>query len=140
MDALLLACKLTAAEHVSCIAPPLPPPKPHTHTPPPPHKLTLPQFETAVGGSCLRTDLTASFDPPLCLSAHLQFETAVEGSRLRTDLMADGGVAPVAATAEQAASATRTLGGGEEQFAFRRAVSRLHEMQSELYLATRPRQ
>lgn len=63
----------------------------------------------------------------------------MEGSKLRTDLMADGGVAPVAATAAEAAAASRRLGGEEERFAFARAVSRLYEMQSELYLASRPR-
>jgi predicted ATPase len=68
-----------------------------------------------------------------------QFETAVEGSRLRRDLTADGGVAPVAATAAEAAAAARRLGGEEERFAFARAVSRLYEMQTPLYLASRPR-
>lgn len=68
-----------------------------------------------------------------------QFETAVEGSRLRRNLMADGGVAPVAASPQQAAAAARMLGGEEERFAFARAVSRLHEMQGELYLGSRPR-
>lgn len=63
----------------------------------------------------------------------------MEGSRLRRDLMADGGVAPVAASAEEAAAAHRRLGGAEEQFAFARACSRLHEMQTDLYLASRPR-
>lgn len=58
-----------------------------------------------------------------------QFESAVEGSRLRRDLMADGGVAPVAASAAEAAAAAQRLGGVEERFAFARAVSRLYEMQ-----------
>ena len=31
------------------------------------------------------------------------------------------------------------LGGAEERFAFRRAVSRLHEMQTDVYLARRAR-
>lgn len=77
-------------------------------------------------------------EPIIDLEA-LQFETAVEGARLRTDLTADGGVAPVAAGAGEAAAAARRLGGAEERFAFARAVSRLHEMQGELYLASRPR-
>ncbi len=64
----------------------------------------------------------------------------MEGSKLRTDLTADGSVAPVAASATEAAAAARRLGGEEERFAFARAVSRLHEMQSELYLASRARQ
>ena len=61
------------------------------------------------------------------------------GSRLRRDLMAEGGVAPVAATANAAMAAAQNLGGMEEKFAFKRAVSRLHEMQSETYLASRIR-
>jgi len=69
----------------------------------------------------------------------VQFETAVEGSRLRRNLMADGGVAPVAATPQAALAAAQALGGAEEQFAFARAVSRLWEMQSPLYLSSRPR-
>ena len=41
------------------------------------------------------------------------------GSRLRRDLMAEGGVAPVAATASAAMAAAQNLGGMEEKFAFR---------------------
>ena len=48
----------------------------------------------------------------------------MEGSRLRRNLMADGSVAPVAASATAAAAAARTLGGEEERLAFARAVSR----------------
>lgn len=62
------------------------------------------------------------------------------GSKLRTDLMSDGGVAPVASTTTAAAEAAALLGGAEERFAFARAVSRLYEMQSPLFLAARPRQ
>ena len=61
------------------------------------------------------------------------------GSRLRRNLMVDGGVAPVAATSDAAAAASAQLGGAEEQFAFARAVSRLHEMQSEKFLQLRAR-
>lgn len=53
--------------------------------------------------------------------------------------MADGGVAPVAASATAVTQATALLGGMEEKFAFSRAVSRLYEMQSPLYAAARPR-
>ncbi|KAL4438248.1 hypothetical protein ABPG77_010609 [Micractinium sp. CCAP 211/92] len=81
---------------------------------------------------------TEGEEPIIDLEA-LQFETAVEGSRLRRNLMADGGVAPVAATAAEAAAAAQCLGGVEERFAFARAVSRLYEMQSPLYLESRPR-
>ncbi|PRW45179.1 lactation elevated 1 [Chlorella sorokiniana] len=82
----------------------------------------------------------ADHSEPIIDLEQLQFESAVEGSKLRTDLTADGGVAPVAASATEAAAAARRLGGEEERFAFARAVSRLYEMQSELYLASRPRQ
>jgi predicted ATPase len=54
--------------------------------------------------------------------------------------MSDGGVAPVIATTQAAAEAAALLGGAEEKFAFARAVSRLYEMQSPLFLAARPRQ
>ncbi|GIL54549.1 hypothetical protein Vafri_10294, partial [Volvox africanus] len=64
----------------------------------------------------------------------LQFETAVEGARLRRDVMSGGGVAPVAASPAALAAAMGALGGAEEQFAFRRAVSRLLEMQSPQYI------
>ena len=63
----------------------------------------------------------------------------VAGSRLRRNLMAEGGVAPVAATANAAMAAAQNLGGMEEKFAFKRAVSRLHEMQSNAYLGSRRR-
>ncbi|KAK9808342.1 hypothetical protein WJX73_003940 [Symbiochloris irregularis] len=69
----------------------------------------------------------------------LQFETAVQGSRLRRDLLQEGGVAPIADSANQAVNLAGQLGGLEERFAFRRAVSRLHEMQSTAYLASRKR-
>jgi len=62
------------------------------------------------------------------------------GSKLRTDLMADGGVAPVISSTQAAAEAAALLGGAEEKFAFARAVSRLYEMQSPLFVASRPRQ
>lgn len=64
----------------------------------------------------------------------------MEGARLRRDVGAQGGVAPVAGTPAEAAAAAARLGGAEERFAFARAVSRLYEMQGELYLASRPRQ
>ena len=69
------------------------------------------------------------------LPTYVQFESAVEGTRLRRDTMADGGVAPLAIAGPMAVKeATARLGGAEEQFAFARAVSRLHEMQSPVYL------
>ncbi|GLI71253.1 hypothetical protein VaNZ11_016376 [Volvox africanus] len=64
----------------------------------------------------------------------MQFETAVEGARLRRDVRSSGGVAPVAASPAALAAAMGALGGAEEQFAFRRAVSRLLEMQSPQYI------
>lgn len=82
----------------------------------------------------------AESDEPIFDLESLQFESAVEGSRLRRDLMVDGGVAPVAVSAAEAAAAAQRLGGVEERFAFARAVSRIYEMQSPLYLASRPRE
>ncbi|KAL4857708.1 AFG1-like ATPase [Chlorella vulgaris] len=82
----------------------------------------------------------AAHEEPIVDLESLQFESAVEGSRLRRDLTQDGGVAPVGATSADAAAVSRRLGGAEEQFAFARAVSRLYEMQSVPYLASRPRQ
>ncbi|PNH09844.1 putative ATPase N2B [Tetrabaena socialis] len=64
----------------------------------------------------------------------LQFETAVEDARLRRDSMTSGGVAPVASTPAAVAAAMGAMGGVEERFAFRRAVSRLYEMQSPQYI------
>ncbi|KXZ47776.1 hypothetical protein GPECTOR_33g658 [Gonium pectorale] len=69
----------------------------------------------------------------------LQFETAVEGARLRRDATAEGGVAPVGAKPTDLALTVGALGGVEERFAFRRAVSRLLEMQSEHYMTVTAR-
>lgn len=74
-------------------------------------------------------------DDPILDFESLQFESAVPDSKLRRDLGAAGGVAPVAATAQVQLRLTAHLGGQEEQFAFRRAVSRLLEMQSAAYWA-----
>lgn len=81
----------------------------------------------------------AESDEPLVDFEGLQFETAAEGGRLRRDVMAVGGVAPVGARAQEAQRLQARLGGLEEQFAFRRAVSRLHEMQTDAYLQRRMR-
>lgn len=81
---------------------------------------------------------TETDEPILDLEA-LQFETAVEGSRLRRDLTVEAGVAPVALTPAERAKAAAVLGGMEEKFAFKRAISRLYEMQSPGYLGARPR-
>eukprot|EP00897_Mesotaenium_endlicherianum_P000235 jgi/Mesen1/10211/ME000077S09548 len=65
----------------------------------------------------------------------LQFETAVEGSRLRTNVTVDAGVAPLGATEREKEGIQSQLSGREEHFAFRRAESRLIEMQSHSYVA-----
>ncbi|MEW5309365.1 MAG: hypothetical protein WDW38_001259 [Sanguina aurantia] len=57
----------------------------------------------------------------------------IAGSGLRRDVLSDGGVAPVGVTSGSVRVATDLLGGMEEKFAFRRAVSRLYEMQSQHY-------
>lgn len=76
-------------------------------------------------------------EEPLVDLEALMFETAVEGSRLRRNVMAEGGVAPVAASPSALVAAVHSLGGSEERFAFSRAVSRLYEMQSALYINVR---
>ena len=48
-------------------------------------------------------------------------------------------MAPVADSATQAANLAGQLGGLEEKYAFKRAISRLHEMQSASYLLSRSR-
>ncbi|XP_021275715.1 lactation elevated protein 1 isoform X2 [Herrania umbratica] len=59
-----------------------------------------------------------------------QFETETEGAKLRRDVLAEGSVSSGGAPA----GITSMLSGQEEMFAFRRAVSRLIEMQTPLYL------
>lgn len=59
-----------------------------------------------------------------------QFETEMEGGKLRRDVLAEGGIGSGAAPA----GIVSLLSGQEEMFAFRRAVSRLIEMQTSLYL------
>ncbi|PIA65637.1 hypothetical protein AQUCO_00100860v1 [Aquilegia coerulea] len=59
-----------------------------------------------------------------------QFETETEGAKLRRDVLAEGNVSSVGAPSE----IVSLLSGQEEMFAFRRAVSRLIEMQTPLYL------
>lgn len=61
------------------------------------------------------------------------------GSRLRRDLTSEGGVAPLGGTTAEAINLSVQLGGLEEKFAFKRAISRLHEMQSAAYLLSRSR-
>ena len=48
-------------------------------------------------------------------------------------------MAPIADSVRQATNLTGQLGGLEEKYAFKRAISRLHEMQSVSYLLSRPR-
>ncbi|KAF9618006.1 hypothetical protein IFM89_039382 [Coptis chinensis] len=59
-----------------------------------------------------------------------QFETETEDGKLRRDVLAQGTVGSVGAPT----GIVSLLSGQEEMFAFRRAVSRLIEMQSSLYL------
>ncbi|XP_052299021.1 uncharacterized protein LOC102616217 isoform X2 [Citrus sinensis] len=60
----------------------------------------------------------------------VQFETEIEGGKLRRDVLAEGSVSSGGAPA----GIVSMLSGQEELFAFRRAVSRLIEMQTPLYL------
>ncbi|KAJ8751625.1 hypothetical protein K2173_025780 [Erythroxylum novogranatense] len=59
-----------------------------------------------------------------------QFETEIEGTKLRRDVLAEGSVG----TGGRPAGIISMVSGQEERFAFRRAVSRLIEMQTPLYL------
>ncbi|VFQ84756.1 unnamed protein product [Cuscuta campestris] len=59
-----------------------------------------------------------------------QFETETEGGRLRRDVLAEGGIS----SGGSPTGIISMLSGQEEMFAFRRAVSRLIEMQSRVYL------
>ncbi|CAH9073283.1 unnamed protein product [Cuscuta epithymum] len=59
-----------------------------------------------------------------------QFETEIEGGRLRRDVLAEGGIS----SGGSPTGIISMLSGQEELFAFRRAVSRLIEMQSRVYL------
>ncbi|XP_039166391.1 AFG1-like ATPase isoform X2 [Eucalyptus grandis] len=59
-----------------------------------------------------------------------QFETEIEGSKLRRDVLAEGNMSSGGAPT----GIISMLSGQEEMFAFRRAVSRLIEMQTPLYL------
>ncbi|GAB2223365.1 hypothetical protein Droror1_Dr00017506 [Drosera rotundifolia] len=59
-----------------------------------------------------------------------QFETETEGAKLRRDVLAEGNVS----SGGSPAGIVSLLSGQEEMFAFRRAVSRLIEMQTPLYL------
>eukprot|EP00268_Persea_americana_P043103 TRINITY_DN4321_c0_g1_i3.p1 TRINITY_DN4321_c0_g1~~TRINITY_DN4321_c0_g1_i3.p1 ORF type:complete len:316 (+),score=25.01 TRINITY_DN4321_c0_g1_i3:77-1024(+) len=67
---------------------------------------------------------------PLFDLESFQFETEIEGGKLRRDVLAEGSMGSGAAPA----GISSLLSGQEETFAFRRAVSRLIEMQTPLYL------
>ncbi|CAN6456384.1 unnamed protein product [Victoria cruziana] len=59
-----------------------------------------------------------------------QFETEIEGGKLRRDVLAEGGTGGRLASTGIAS----LLSGQEEMFAFRRAISRLVEMQTPVYM------
>ncbi|KAK4793344.1 hypothetical protein SAY86_023779 [Trapa natans] len=59
-----------------------------------------------------------------------QFETEIEGSKLRRDVLAEGSVSSGGAPS----GIISMLSGQDEMFAFRRAVSRMIEMQTPIYL------
>ncbi|XP_021305223.1 putative ATPase N2B isoform X2 [Sorghum bicolor] len=67
---------------------------------------------------------------PLFDLESFQFETESEGTKLRRDVLAGGNVGLGPSTTGLVA----ILSGQEEMFAFRRAISRLIEMQTPLYL------
>lgn len=59
-----------------------------------------------------------------------QFETEIEGGKLRRDVLAEGNVG----SGGSSVGIISMISGQEEMFAFRRAVSRLIEMQTPFYL------
>ncbi|KVH90294.1 ATPase, AFG1-like protein [Cynara cardunculus var. scolymus] len=67
--------------------------------------------------------------PMMSMQIRDKFETEAEGSKLRRDVLAEGNIGSGGAPA----GITSMLSGKEEMFAFRRAVSRLIEMQTPLY-------
>uniref|UniRef100_A0A453DVK7 ATPase N2B n=1 Tax=Aegilops tauschii subsp. strangulata TaxID=200361 RepID=A0A453DVK7_AEGTS len=67
---------------------------------------------------------------PLFDLESFQFETEAEGSKLRRDVSAEGNVGAGPSTR----GLVSMLSGQEEMFAFQRAISRLVEMQTPLYL------
>ncbi|EFJ09835.1 hypothetical protein SELMODRAFT_129242, partial [Selaginella moellendorffii] len=70
---------------------------------------------------------------PLIDLEGLQFETEAEGTRLRRNVLVSGNVAPVT----DHSKVQLLLSGYEEMFAFRRAASRLIEMQTPAYTVKR---
>ncbi|KAL5729556.1 peroxisome-assembly ATPase [Ranunculus cassubicifolius] len=81
--------------------------------------------ETSVDNLFQGTEEGALFD-----LESFQFETEMEGSKLRRDVLAEGSVS----SGGTPSGIVSILSGQEEMFAFRRAVSRLIEMQTPLYL------
>eukprot|EP00249_Psilotum_nudum_P016848 c26018_g1_i1 orf=530-2434(-) len=71
---------------------------------------------------------------PLVDLESVQFETEVEDSRLRRNVLSLGNVAPLAVSTEHRTSIQSLFSGREELFAFQRAMSRLIEMQTQVYL------
>uniref|UniRef100_A0A0E0KLM3 AAA+ ATPase domain-containing protein n=1 Tax=Oryza punctata TaxID=4537 RepID=A0A0E0KLM3_ORYPU len=67
---------------------------------------------------------------PLFDLESFQFEGEAEGAKLRRDVLAEGNVG----AAPSPTGLVAILSGQEEMFAFRRAISRLIEMQTPLYL------
>uniref|UniRef100_A0A804M7I2 AAA+ ATPase domain-containing protein n=1 Tax=Zea mays TaxID=4577 RepID=A0A804M7I2_MAIZE len=67
---------------------------------------------------------------PLFDLESFQFETESEGTKLRRDVLAEGN----AGSGPSTTGLVAILSGQEEMFAFRRAISRLIEMQTPLYL------
>lgn len=67
---------------------------------------------------------------PLFDLESFQFETEAEGTKLRRDVLAEGNVGG----GPSPTGLVSLLSGQEEMFAFRRAISRLIEMQTPLYL------
>lgn len=84
-------------------------------------------------------DLFYGCEPNMALVdlEQLQFESEAPDAKLRRDLSASGEVSPFGSAASGSDTGGTLFTGEEETFAFNRAISRLHEMQTSRYLLKR---
>ncbi|XP_040378579.1 putative ATPase N2B isoform X2 [Oryza brachyantha] len=83
-----------------------------------------------LAASCIDDLFQGTDEGPLFDLESFQFEGEAEGAKLRRDVLAEGNVG----AAPSPTGLVAILSGQEEMFAFRRAISRLIEMQTPLYL------
>ncbi|KAL4372113.1 hypothetical protein AHAS_Ahas06G0233300 [Arachis hypogaea] len=91
----------------------------------------LERLINSVGGGILVIKVALLTEPPQSrLGFSFQLETETKNAKLRRDVLAEGNVG----SGGTPVGITSILSGQEEIFAFHRAVSRLVEMQTPLYL------